>query len=760
MVKPRVLLPALAAIFFLSACDGKSSSPSVTLTIAPSTQSVTAGGAAVSFTATLAGSSDTVAWSLTGPGSIAPSQGTMTSYTPPATAASATTATLTASAGGQTATATINIAPNVVTLAVAPGPTQSVTAGGAAVNFTATLTGSSATITWSLTGPGSIAPSQGATTSYTPPATAATATTATLAASAAGQTATVTINIAPSPVTLAVAPGPNVTIDAGDPAVAFTATLTGSSATVTWSLTGPGTVAPSQGTTTSYTPPATVATPTSATLTASAAGQTATVTIVVNPVPTITISGPSIVAAGGAPVTYVANASGSTGTITWSLSGPGSISPATGIQTSYTPPATVAVDTRATLTASATGARSGTLEVVIKAPTTITVNGTVVDYNKQPVVNATVIISGRAPVITDPGGKFTVTSVATPYDCTAIWGAAGGTALVYQGLTRADPTLQFAPSGTATEKKASVSGRITPYTAGAENPMVAFGSPEMNLLEWNYQIGQPVASTGYDYTLTPSWYGASATTGTLHALQWNKAGGLPTTYVGYASQPNVTLSDGGTFSGRDLALTSVSTTSVNGDVSLFPNSTLGVKWINVHFKSGAQLPLLYHSNADLSFSYNTPNLSTNVAGFDVFAEAYLQPDQEVSRSVKRGVAANESNIGLVLNSPPVAVLPVDHATGVSYSTEFRWTPFSNGVHRLVITAPGNVPWFFVVTKSAFARIPDLSAYGMGLPAVYEYTWWVQAFAPFADVDAWAASAEQNYFTERYGESLDRKFITP
>ena len=49
-------------------------------------------------------------------------------------------------------------------------------------------------------------------------------------------------------------------------------------------------------------------------------------------------------------MTFTATLNNTTGTVSWTLSGPGSIDPATGATTSYTPPASVALVAEATLT--------------------------------------------------------------------------------------------------------------------------------------------------------------------------------------------------------------------------------------------------------------------------------------------------------------------------------------------------------------------------------------------------------------------------
>ncbi len=113
MQKIRVLsYITLALLLFLAACATTNPvTPTPTLSVSPPSATVTVGGAAVSFSATLTNSSDTIVWSLdSGPGINLPDTGPTTSYTPPASGGAAT-ATLTATAGSLTASATITINP-------------------------------------------------------------------------------------------------------------------------------------------------------------------------------------------------------------------------------------------------------------------------------------------------------------------------------------------------------------------------------------------------------------------------------------------------------------------------------------------------------------------------------------------------------------------------------------------------------------------------------------------------------------------------
>jgi Right handed beta helix region len=94
-----------------------------TLSINPSSKSVTAGDAASSFSSDVQNSTAGVNWSISpsvGAGSISPTLGATTLYTPPAAASSPITLTLTASLEGTaiTASSTITVAPNTGRLQV------------------------------------------------------------------------------------------------------------------------------------------------------------------------------------------------------------------------------------------------------------------------------------------------------------------------------------------------------------------------------------------------------------------------------------------------------------------------------------------------------------------------------------------------------------------------------------------------------------------------------------------------------------------
>lgn len=235
---------ACAIVAVLAACSGKPSVPGVdapagqdvTVEVHPSSVWVKPGGT-VDFTSTVTGTADTsVDWSVleSGGGTVS----TSGSYTAPLTSG---TYTVTASNGkgkalgrskvvvGPTPVPTVSISPSAPTVAA-----------GSSLAFIATVTGTtSAAVTWSVReGPGcGIIDATGL---YTAPLAGATChvDAASVESPTATATATVTVSAppapAPTPVVVSVSPASG-TIDACR-TLSFTATVTGATGGVTWSV--------------------------------------------------------------------------------------------------------------------------------------------------------------------------------------------------------------------------------------------------------------------------------------------------------------------------------------------------------------------------------------------------------------------------------------------------------------------------------------------------------------------------------------------
>jgi hypothetical protein len=301
------------------------------------------------------------------------------------------------------------------TISVSPS-VSSVTAGASMISFAAALTNSNAEIRWSLSpNLGLLTSTTGAVVGYSPPSAVTSLTSVIVTASAAGVSASATVSVNPalsvSPVTAAVT--------AGGSATSFTAS--GAGATVNWSLSpNLGALNTSAGTTVSYTPPSTVTAATTVVLSAVSSGQTATVTITVNPsgvTSSLSVSPDNAsVNAGSTPVSFAASLVNVGGPVNWSLDpNVGTLSATTGPSVTYTPPATVTTDTSITLTATA-GALTSSATINVNAVSSVpgTLRGSLRDaQTNEAIAGVSVQVSNAAgsvgTVLSDAAGLYNIT---------------------------------------------------------------------------------------------------------------------------------------------------------------------------------------------------------------------------------------------------------------------------------------------------------------------------------------------------------------
>lgn len=437
---------------------------------------------------------------------------------------------------------------------------------------------------------------------------------------------------------------------------------------------------------------------------------------------------PTSLPVGGGSVALSWNVSGAT-----SLSvdqGVGSVTPVTTGSTNKS----ISATTTFTLTATnAAGSVTSTAQVTVATgPVTITVSGKVRDNDLQPVASAPVVITSGAFTATttsSANGDFSVVGVPTPYDATVV-ASASKRAAIYKGLTRPDPTLIFLGLTPPTTNSATISGTIS-GGAGFPEPAnhvtrVRFGSPETT--------NQATANTATGtYTMGPSWNGPATTTGTLHALQWQRdAASLPTQYKGYGNKQNVALSNGGVFANQNIAMTPVVNASLSGNVTVASGQTLVSKEVLVVFDANTRISLLRELTAPAGFTYTVPS----IAGATLMLRAAVEKAgaNEVV-AIKIGLAANATNVNLTMPAGPELTLPVNAATNINNTTSFSWSSFSGGVHAASFDGPAGQPDYVVFSAGTDTTIPNLSALGMGLPPATSYQWQVYGFAPFANIDA-------------------------
>jgi hypothetical protein len=445
--------------------------------------------------------------------------------------------------------------------------------------------------------------------------------------------------------------------------------------------------------------------------------------------PSLSISPPSSsVIAGGSPVNFTATLANTTGTVSWALSGPGSIDPATGDSTSYTPPASVASSTPATLTATS-GSLTASATITVSPPPTVTVAGMVIDVSRNPISGATVAI-GAQHTTTDGTGAFSIPGVTAPYDAVVIVPVPShNAAIVFKGLTRADPKLIALPVSGGLPNSGTVSGSVSggdALPAASDKTVVAWGSPETTA------TSSPFVSNPWSIGL--EWAGPAATTGNVHALQWTPTTGIPTSYKGHGVASGVAVANGGSTTGVSIAMTAPAASTIGGSVTVPAGVTLGSKGLAIDFADGAAFGVGTDATAATSFNYPVPSGISSTASVTASGSS----TGALSITQVRGIAAGSTGTTVGVLAPAVQSTPVVNATGVTTSTDFTWSQLAGALHFVLITtSSANAPVYYLVTTGSTGRIPDLSSLGVVLPAGTSYSWAILAVGPWSSVDDFA-----------------------
>jgi hypothetical protein len=369
---------------------------------------------------------------------------------------------------------------------------------------------------------------------------------------------------------------------------------------------------------------------------------------------------------------------------------------------------------------------------------TITVSGFVKDFDGELVAGVPVIIKGKAPVTTDANGGFTISNVSKPYEVRVIF-STDQAAIVYQGLTRSDPTLIYL-GVTSSWKTATISGSIPP--AAGKITRVFFTSGAMS---WSTNADQ---GTGL-YNLTVDWKGsANSMSGKLQVLRWTQnVSGMPIQYDAYGFEDNLTVSAGGTFPDNNFTaanLTDPPEQNISGSI-VRPSSSYDLynKILYLFFGS-AEIYLGEEWGVGLSdnFSYVVPSISGTTFGVDASASLNATPTDRYTNYGKRGITGGSSGITINLASSPQLNIPAHNGSGIDTTTQFLWTKGSGGGICLLYVRPtmwGTGPSFWIFTATNSASIPNLAPQGMGLPSNISYLWSVTQVFPVSSIDDAASS---------------------
>jgi hypothetical protein len=448
----------------LAGCGGSSNStpppPSIT-SFAASPAAIEAGSSAT-LTAVFVNGTGTIT-----PGNIAVTSGTPITVSP--TATTTYTLTVTPSSGDAvtaTTTVTVSAVPAIITSFVAAPPTIET---GTSSSLTAVFSGGTGVIS-----PGDISVTSGTAVSVSP----TTMTTYTLTVTpAAGTpvTATVTVNVDPAPAIASFVANPT-TIEAGS-STSLTAVFSGGSGVI-----NPGNITVVSGIPAQITPTTTTTTTTTTyTLTVTppiGAAITQSVTVTVDPIPTITsfVASPTNIATGSSS-NLTAVFTGGTGVIT-----PGNLSVTSGVAVSVSPTATT------------------TYILTVTPPVgAITVTQTAI------------VTVGPAPVITSFGATPTSITAGQSANLTGVF--SNGTGVITPGnLTASSGTpVTVSPTTTTTYTLTVTSNTGTPVTATATATVTVTAVPASTVTV-NLSSAGPAVTDQLIGMNMASWYDVTSTT--------------------------------------------------------------------------------------------------------------------------------------------------------------------------------------------------------------------------------------------------------
>jgi len=364
------------------------------------------------------------------------------------------------------------------------------------------------------------------------------------------------------------------------------------------------------------------------------------------------------------------------------------------------------------------------------------VNGRVIDFFRRPVPGVPVSI-GEQTVATSVDGRFSIAGVEAPYDAKLIlattrFNSPSRYGYVYEGLTRADPTLQV---DSALAQRSSISLDVTLQNAELADDtermvILGFASPDARFVEPSIQ-SEVLSILG-----EPAWTGPVAITGPVHALRVIStegfAGSRPAVYEGHRAS-TLSASDGAVAElALDVQASLVPTATITGSVA---GGTLDARsnGVAVRFDDGAVLPIIDESGADPTFEYLVPAFERStitVAAVDGIAAPYAVAWRD-------GLAPGTTDIALTVPNPVNLAAPQADAP-VTPRTPYSWSSLGQTARTFVwhLEFRDTFEGMLVITARTQIELPTF-ADGFTVPAGTPYSWSVETHGDARTVDALA-----------------------
>jgi hypothetical protein len=356
----------------------------------------------------------------------------------------------------------------------------------------------------------------------------------------------------------------------------------------------------------------------------------------------------------------------------------------------------------------------------------------VVDYWNRPIDRATVEIDGDT-YLTGPDGLFEFEDVPTPYDISATILAPREPSIqqkqiwIYQGLTRADPTLQIYRARTRYSREIDITATgITDVEIGERALWWGYSAD----FEW---YGRQ--TTAADPGTTCGWMGSATVSGTFHSLLWDtNASDLPSVYhshtaqdlmLDYGAAANPVVSYAAAPMGTITSAAITGTTNYTGVLAQY--NLLYLRW-----NDGAVFPINegIGSNTD-TINYLVPMLPE--MGASVAASAGFW-GEEFAIAHEDGVIAGTTGIELTIPDTPLIISPSGGET-LEDGDLFRYNPTEEGnVHVLVFEAEDWWEYVYVVTTATEISVDTINASNFPFRGADSYLWHVEWHGAYESVD--------------------------
>jgi hypothetical protein len=359
----------------------------------------------------------------------------------------------------------------------------------------------------------------------------------------------------------------------------------------------------------------------------------------------------------------------------------------------------------------------------------IVVAGRVVDFFRR-AVPETVVTIGTATAVTDAQGAFSISGVEAPYTASLVinmirGGGQARYAYVYEGLTRADPTLQVY-SALSERSSSSISVTFDNITFDGPYAILAFGSPDGRFVDEE-------TTNDTEFLGSPAWTGPTTISGNIHALSAFKdvSDEPPVTYEAYQTFPLAVTDNLAASVAFDLTPTSLTVGTLDGSVS-GGVADFRTNFAGLRFSDGTAMPLVDFTPDLPDFLYFVPSLEG--ASFFLAAADGSSGFPPYAVTHQENIAFDATGLALAIPRAVTLTSP-ENAGAVTPSTPYVWSPLSQTAQTFLwhLESDGTYEGIFVLTSRTQIELPQID--GLTISPGLAVTWSVETHGDAPDVDA-------------------------